>query len=518
MDRADEKKLTLVEYSWHLINNLQEFNTKFELVESAYLKMRQYLPEHPILSQFYEYYKTAIEYYQKHTVFPDIKWFEVNFAKSGKFKRTTGDFSIQVYEDYVKLIDSEIIKKDCAAIVNTIQPDMTQLRSLINTVSQYCDNAAKIPALTKTDIINLYEDYIKDYSGVYTGIDQLDEQIGVLGNKSLSVFGAPSGHGKSTFAINVAFNAAINQGLCVDYVSYEVPKEHIWFNLISLFSADRKLTLPSSEIKEGKLTPEQRKVFHEVSQELLEALKKSGGFINVIDQTSAAVDTFEGLCARLEGIATTRPDGDSSFSRKADLIIIDNVDNLQVLKSSERDEQTRVNNYIIKLDAFCKQYYHNEGTAILILTQLNRGGLDRLNRTVGEDGISVEKSNKVDVTVFQKYNALYEKPTCCLVGYSNVQMRAGGRMAVFPVKLRNRGVPEEPIMLSADYAHSLIGAQNILANADPFASQTRPSAPPESLTQIGGWDKYAEESGLSSDDMDMFGHDDDEVFDTSDIE
>ena len=65
MDREDEKKFTLAEYNWHIINNLKEFNNKPELIENMYQKAMQYLPEHTILLQFYDFYKTALEYYDK---------------------------------------------------------------------------------------------------------------------------------------------------------------------------------------------------------------------------------------------------------------------------------------------------------------------------------------------------------------------------------------------------------------------------------------------------------------------
>ena len=460
MDREDEKKFTLVEYNWHIINNLREFNNKPELIEDLYNKMVGYLPQHTTLLQFYDYYKTALEYYDNHSQFPDIQWFEVNYAKSGKFKRTSGEFSIQVYEDCEKLVDAEIIKKDMTKVIQSVQPDISDLRALNSVIAKYCDNAATLPPVTKSDMIDMYDEDVKDYTGIYTGISKLDDVIGVMGHKSLTVFGAPSGHGKSTFAINVAFNAAVHQGLCVDYISYEVPKEHIWFNLVSLMSYELGTNLEASKMKEGKLTEDEKIAYKNVSEALLAVIKDSGGYINIIDQTTAAVDTFEGLCARIEGIATERTEGKGKdkrvFDRKADLIIIDNVDNLQILKSSERDEQTRVNNYIIKLDSFCKQYHHGDGCCIMLLTQLNRGGLQKLQRAEQETDAR-EKTKGVDVTVFQKFNALYEKPTCCLVGFADPAMRISHRMTIYAVKLRNRGVPDEPINLSADYAFSKIG-------------------------------------------------------------
>ena len=460
MDREDEKKYTLDEYNWHIINNLREFNDKPNMIKELYQKMKSNLPQHTILTKFYDYYETGLKFYDEHSEFPDIKWFEVNYAKSGKLKRTSDDFSIKVYEDCVKKIDLEIIKNNCKNLVETVAPDISDVRSLKAKLAEYCDNVATVPKKNKADIINTYDVYSEDFDGISTGIDVLDEYIGVLGHKSISVFGAPSGHGKSTFAVSVAYNVAVRQGKCVDYISYEVPEEHIWFNLVSMHSyyMGDQFHLEASKLKENAYKDDEvmKERYKTVARDLLQSIKESGGYIQVFDQTTASVKDFEAMLARIESIATERMDGDEVFDRKADLIVVDNVDNFQILQSKERDEMIRVNNYIISLDAFCKQYHHGDGCAILLLTQLNRGGMKMLNKASASSDEDT-KGTKVDVSVFQRYNALYEKGTCCLVGFADAGYRANKRMDIYPVKLRNRAVPENPIQVFADYAHSLIG-------------------------------------------------------------
>lgn len=488
MDREDEKRYTLDEYNWNILNNLQEFNDKPDLIMNLYKKMKQYLPEHTVLAKFYDFYETAGEYFDRHKVFPDIQWFEVNYAKSSRLKRTEQEFSIKVFEDCKKLVDAEIIKDKCKNIVNSITVDTSSLRTLTDLVASYCDNADGIPVLSKNDIIGLYDEYSKHYAGIETGMKLLDDAIGVLGHKSLSVFGAPSGHGKSTFAISVAYNAVMS-GRCVDYISYEVPKEHIWFNLVALHSTTLDAPLPSSDLKENKLEGDQKDAFRVVAKDLLQTIKDCGGYMNVIDQTSAAVDTFEGLCARIEGLATERIDGDTTFDRKADLIVVDNVDNFQVLRSSERDEMVKINNYIVKLDGFCKQYHHGDGCAILLLTQLNRGGLQKLQRVESSEN-QEEKATKVDVTAFQRFNALYEKATCCLIGYADAAMRASNKMSIYPVKLRNRPLPTNPILLYADYKYSLIGGRDSVPTTTTDAAYGLKNDPTEANVEVDDMDEY----------------------------
>ena len=500
MDRIDEKKYTLDEYSWHLLNNLEQFNDKPDLIRSLYETITAYLPEHTILNKFYDYYKTALKYYEDHSSFPDIHWFEVNYAKSGKFKRTDNEFSIQVYEDYVKKIDLEIIKRDCKNLVSEIEPEQSSIRNIINKMTKYCDSTEKLPVTTKGSIINMYDDYCKTYTGINTGIEDLDNVIGKLGHKSLCVFGAPSGHGKSTFAITTTYNMAVKLGRCVDYISYEVPKEHIWYNLVAIhsrhFLPDGR-ALEASRMKEQILDDREKEEYRRTAEDLLRCIKESGGFIDVLDQTTAHADTFEALCARMEGRALERVDGENRFARKADLIIVDNVDNFQILRSNERDEMVRVNNYIVSLDSFCKKYHNGEGCTILLLTQVNRSGMRTLNKEEGSQQSEETKASNVDVTVFQRYNALYEKATVCLVGYASPAMRLSGNMNVYPVKLRNRPVPERPVRLNVDFKHSFVGETEY-----DLTETTRRSE--EERNDI--YDKmstYASQNGISFDEEEM---------------
>lgn len=457
MDRADEKKYTLDLYTWVIINNLGKFNNSPELLKTSVDKIIYQLKDHPILSKFVDMFKTAFEFYEDHQEFPTIQWFEVNYAKTGGMQRRDDEFSLQLYEDWDKCLDAEIIKTKCASIITGTRVDPDKLRELMGLSSKYIDVATGVQRVTKDSLRNMYAEYVKDYKGVTTGIQLLDDEIGVMGYKSLSVFGAPSGHGKSTFAISVAYNLVM-RGYCVDYISYEVPKEHMWFNLVSMESDVQGRPLAATDIKEGKLTDEQGDLYREILTILVGKIKAAGGYMNVVDRTTAPAGTYEEFKVQLERIATERVDGDTLFERKADLVIVDNIDNFQVFKSSERDESTRVNNYIIDLDSFCKTYHNNDGCAILLLTQLNRGGLQKLGRANRQEEGKDQAAN-IDYTVFAKFNALYEKGTCCLVGYADALMRNRGVMNIYPVKIRNRGVPEEPVQVSADYEHSRIGGQ-----------------------------------------------------------
>lgn len=446
MEQAFRERIMPSQWIWCIINNLDKFNDKPEYILELIRKFKK-IEDHKILSTFKNLFDCVERCYSQNNKFPDTQWLSLNFKGNMSIIITQDEFSMQIYESLDKYLDQEYLKQEIyKKIVDTENPIVNDIRDITRELTRFTDKAVDIPEETKENLINSYEDYSKNYKGLKTHIKPLDNAIGILGDKSLAVFAAPSGHGKSTFAFSVAYYAAL-YGYCVDYLSFEIPKEHAWFNMVSIQSEDTSVKLPSSMMKENLLSDAEKEAYKEHMKDLLARIKKSNGYLNIIDQTTASINTYEGLCAKLESIAEKR-------GRKADLIVVDNIDNFQTLKSSERDEATRINNYIVSLDAFSKKYYKGEGTTILLLSQVNRPALKKLHTTEGEDGN--ERKTKIDVTCIQKYNALYEKATCVLIGYADEVLRAGDTMKVYPVKLRNRPLPLKPIQLNVKFGYSKV--------------------------------------------------------------
>ncbi len=446
MEQTFRDKIMPAQWVWCIINNLQKFDDNPELILDL-IKRVQRIEDHRILSTFYSVFECVERYYNQNNKFPDMQWLQLNFKGNMTIVIADFEFSMQIYESLDKYIEQEYLKQEInKKIIETDNPDLSDVRYLTNRLTKFADRAVDLPEETKEDLINSYDAYSANYKGLKTNIRPLDNAIGVLGYQSLAVFAAPSGHGKSTLAFSIAYYAAMH-GYCIDYLSFEIPKEHAWFNMVSIESEDKSIRLPSNAMKENLLSEEEKVAFKEYMTTMLDRIKKAGGYLNIIDQTTASINTFEGLCTKLESIAEKR-------GRKADLIVVDNIDNFQTLKSSERDEATKINNYIVSLDAYSKKYYNGEGTTILLLSQVNRPALKKLHTTEGEDGN--ERKTKIDVSCIQKYNALYEKATCVLIGYADEVLRAGDTMKVYPVKLRNRPIPLKPVQLNVKFGFSKV--------------------------------------------------------------
>ena len=440
------EKVFQADLAWTILNNLDKFNDRSRLIYTLKEKFDK-VKDHTIYSMFIPLFTEAVKYYDIHGIFPDMNYLNKRLPDGKLIKITNEEFTMSLYEDLSMTLDYEaVISKFSNTIGVSTRIDREECLELSRDLANLASHTLEIPKATKADLINSYNTYVEEYKGIKTGLTDLDEAIGVLGYRSLSAVAAPSGHGKSTMAITIAYNAAM-QGYSVTYTSFEVPGKHIWFNLASIessYAENDEDKLIATDIKEAKLDDRQKALYEKYMKSMLEKFDQSHGYIDVMDQTEIQCETFEELCAKWESRA-------EELGRPSDLIIIDNVDNLQILKSSERDESTRVNQYIINLDKYCKTYYGGVGTHIMLLSQVNRTGIRKMSAMEGNnDGVTL------DVTCIQKFNALYEKPTLVMVGYSTPSMRIVNSMKVLPVKLRNRPLPNKPIALTANFKYSKI--------------------------------------------------------------
>lgn len=439
------------QWFWCILNNLDKFNKRPELMLELIKKFKRF-PDHTVISTLRVIIESVEKAYYKLGKFPDVAWLKLNFKGNISINVSNDEFSMQMYDSLDRYLDQEFLKQEARKkIVEVENLDLDELRKFNKEISSYTDRSTEIVKATRNKVRNLYHEYKRNFRGLKTGIKPIDDAIGVLGYKSLSVFAAPSGHGKSTFALSTAYYAAMS-GAHVDYLSFEIPFDHVWFNIASMYSEDKEIKIKSSDLKECTTTEEQDLAYDRYVDEVMNHIANAGGYLNIVDQSAGSASTFAELCARLEAMAEER-------KRPADLIVIDNVDNLAILQDTEKNEQTKVNNYIISLDSFCKEYYNGEGTAILLLSQVNRPAMKKLQVSEGED---TERKVKIDVTCVQKYNALYEKPTCVLVGHSDEIGRSTGTMKVYPVKLRNRKIPDKPISVSVNFEFSKVRGEFVI--------------------------------------------------------
>ena len=274
MDEIFKDKIAPERWMWCIINNLQRFDDRPEYILNLIKKYKQ-LKDHYLLAHFGNVIDAIETAWNQDNKFPDMEKLKIDFRDIRAIVVTNDKFSMQIYDALMKYIEQEILRQEVLEkIINTDNPDIEDFSKLAKEMDRFANRATKLPKETRESLENLYETYSAHFDGVKTYIGPIDDVIGVLGYQSLSVFAAPSGHGKSTFAMSVAYYNALS-GHCVEYCSFEIPKDQVWFNVIAMDSEGTSYPMSSSKIKSSELTKEEANQFKERMHDLLDRFEAS---------------------------------------------------------------------------------------------------------------------------------------------------------------------------------------------------------------------------------------------------
>ncbi len=438
------------------MNRLKDFNDKPQLIRDLAVKFNK-VTGHTIYYKFAPLYQEAVDYYEKHTNFPDLKYFNEKFTDGRlMWEMTNASFSMDMYDELRKQLDYEILLQginERLAGCETI--DIEGCREYGKALLKFAETNVDIPIDVKNDWIDFYDKYKEEYHGIKTGNKTLDETVGSL--NGVVTIAAPSSHGKSTLALSLAYNISTlpdenGLGRNVLYLSFEMTKPQLLAKITSIessFSDKMSDRIVAENITEKELSPEEEKLVKKHMNNYMQRLNHSGGYLSLVDNTSmTGYSTIEEFMACIE-------EHSAKLGRKFDIIFIDNVDSLKILKGERgQDEMSKVNAFITKLDAFTKTYMDGYGTCIVLLSQVNRENIKKLKAMESNDA----KEISIDFTALQQYSALYERATTVLVLYSSALMRSTNQLKLMPVKLRNRALPKYPLTLTTQWEYSYVGS------------------------------------------------------------
>ena len=91
-----------------------------------------------------------------------------------------------------------------------------------------------------------------DYIGIPSGIGDLDRMITGLNKSDLIILGARPGMGKTSFALNIARNVALNSGKTVCFFSLEMTRDQIAQRLLS-----NEASVKSEKLRTGELSTDE---------------------------------------------------------------------------------------------------------------------------------------------------------------------------------------------------------------------------------------------------------------------
>ncbi len=462
-----QEKLTPERLNWIMLNSLVEFDKKPELIKAIMNRLDK-VKYHPVAKRFsnpaltmWDWYDYAYnQFFKQHGKFPDVKCLSARFKDKNIIIKEDYryDWSFYIYEEFLRWLDVQIIHLDKELLLSdphNVDPEKAQ--EFVKLLTNYSFRNLEDNKQTKESLINLYEEFSKNYNGIKTHIPLIDNIIGVLGNKSIAVLGGPNASGKSTLARTIAYNASVHGGKFVDYISFEDPKEYIWMGMVAIESYYSKDNMIYKDMRQNKLDDGGKTLYKKNMTSLLAKLKESDGFLNPLGAEDFSMNTYGEFKAKLEKIAGDR-------GRPADLVIIENVDSLKRFRGVSSDANDNVNNHIIETDDFVKTYCDGYGTVFLFLTQLSQEGIAKIIKNEKNMNTDGEKKSdvKIDPTVFRQYRALGDRCTVGMVIYSDPPMRSLQRVNIYFSKSREGEVPSTPIKLHSNFAQGIIGGEAII--------------------------------------------------------
>lgn len=230
----------------------------------------------------------------------------------------------------------------------------------------------------RLDLLNKDDDTIKP---IPTGVGDLDRVLTGLNKSDLILLAARPGMGKTSFALNIAKNVALNSNKSVAFFSLEMTKEQLASRLLSM-----QALVPGTKLRTGKLTDEEW-------QRLIAAS-------DVLGKSKIYLDDTPGI---------TVPEMKAKLRRRKDIDVVF-IDYLQLMSGSNVKSDNRVQ-VISEITRNLKIMAKEIGVPVICLSQLSRESEKRSDHRPQlsdlRDSGSIEQD--ADIVLFLYRDFYYDK-------------------------------------------------------------------------------------------------------------
>ena len=232
-----------------------------------------------------------------------------------------------------------------------------------------------------------------DVTGIPSGFTEIDKITGGFQRSDLIILAARPAMGKSSFALNIALNAAKRGSKGIIIFNLEMPKDQLGQRLLSMES-----NIELSNIRKGKIE--------------INDWQKINIAADILSKTSITIDDTPGITVMEMKNKCRRMKAEYGL----DLVI---VDYLQLMTSEGRSESRQQE--ISKLSRYLKLLAREMDCPVLVLSQLSRAPELRNDHRpmlsdLRESG-SIEQDADMVIFLYRDdyYNEESEKPNVCEV-------------------------------------------------------------------------------------------------------
>lgn len=394
--------------------NPQEIKV-FKFLKHGYDTYKQYQTEELFLQQFPEY------------------------RASLRDLQVLDDQSLDYYRrEFIEKHKRNSLSKKLLAIAQNIQqdgltPDMVE--SLRENVRDPKDD--DIP-LETTSMRTMYaESKKKGNVGIKTYIPEIDQIIGTIEPGTLTTIVGYTGHGKTSFAINMAYKAA-KAGKNIVYISLEVPEKDLLCDLASLHSTDLKFginPIRHDDIRKMRLDKQQEADYNKVAEDFDSNIAPNFHILTERNFKDFSYGEIRDVLYRKDA------------EKRLDAIFIDQASLFKFYgKGKTTDLNAIINDYVSFFRRLAVCFKIEDGKdrqmIIVLLAQCNRTGFLKAV-AAGKKDPSME--GRYDDTAVAESNELSRSASYLLTVYSSESMRLSNEARVQLIKSRFGQTHEDPI-------------------------------------------------------------------------
>lgn len=297
--------------------------------------------------------------------------------------------------------------------------------------------------------------------GPQTFVKVIDDVIGGMHAGSFNVIFGYTGSFKTTWATNILYRNCYHLGYNGAYMSLEVVKDDLLWNILSTHSFDIKFDrypfIPHDKIRKTELTDDEEDfIFNEV----LPDLQQSQGKFYLLDETDFTDYNFLTIENKLREIDELC---EEETGNPLDFLIIDQAQLLKFGTGTIGNENAVINAYVSFFRQQCLNFLGKKRPiTVIMLSQANREGWKR----------AVKNGGKYDLRAISEANELERASWRIMSVYTDENLKESKEAKVQLLKNRTGAVIVEPQTVFVDPVMNVFGDEvdgfDTMLGADDF--------------------------------------------------
>lgn len=334
-------------------------------------------------------------------------------------KRKNQQVSSALMKMATSVVENGFTHEDAVKLQSLVQEDNSEQQGVdvtrdVDTFREFYQHKKELPA------------------GLQFFVKDIDAKVGGVAPGMCCVIGGYTGAGKSTWALNIAYQNAKQNKYNIAYISMEMTKEDVLFDLLSRHSVDKKFDkfpfIGHQKIRNCTMTQDEEEY---LMNEILPDYHSTGGMIRILDETDFSSLSKVELRQKLQEV------DDEMIAKTGyplDAVFWDHMNLFKFSGSNKgQSEGACINEYVSYTRQLGLNFRRDPSTgekrklAMFMLAQINREGWKRAVKNKGAydlrslaDANELERASAVVLSIFTDDDLKGAKEaTACLLKNRN---------------------------------------------------------------------------------------------------